>query len=132
MRSLTLLLVVAALGVPGRVRADEPAAPEATFTVTAGAGGVDLAEVGAAARTRGPAVEVCYKRRGGVAIAFVAFDPKGKTTKASVGGTGDARLDRCLEKALARAAWPTTKLGGAAVMQISGPNSHADAKRWVE
>jgi hypothetical protein len=46
------------------------------------------------------------------AVGFVNVSKAGKG-KVTVGGSGVAALDRCLEKVLARAVWPKTASGGA-------------------
>lgn len=53
------------------------------------------------------------------AVALVTVDKKGKTTRLLVGGTGDAKLEKCLEKALKPTAWPATSRGGAIVLTIA-------------
>jgi hypothetical protein len=98
---------------------------ELVFSATeTGAGSSQLvASITDALEARTTAASACFVKRkvpDGNALALVVVDKKGKTTKVAVGGSGDAALDKCLEKAIKPTAWPVSSGGGAVALSIVG------------
>jgi TonB family protein len=135
--AVTSLVLALAAGV---ARADDPkdphsaeahanalaweSAPTTSIAVVAelGQATAEQAPLRRAAASRLAAVGACFDKRGlhVAVLALVTVDKKGKTTRVTAAGSGDAVLERCLEKAVKPTKWPTSTAGGAIVLRIEG------------
>ena len=111
------LVVVISLLVAAPALAGTPARL-AVVSSSFGGDPVDGAALDAALASRTTAAAACGTS---AALVYLGIDKAGKVSRALAGGSGDAKIDRCLEAALRPAVFPKSSRGGAVVVRYEPP-----------